>query len=234
VATAAAGACERYPSQKMARSGLFFCRIASDNAAGRRLWTHHAPSGGAGLRSRTRDGAAASPSSFMRCPGEARAPQDPMPPTVDTVSGPAASARADRSDTPPLALRWTPLVACGTPPLLGRWLVGHTLGGCDTGRASLNLVATGVARGDMAPQGGRPAQGDGAQRPLLRAREGGPIAAQKGVAMLAHHIGDFEWRPTHGTCSRWAGKARVRKGPCVAWRAGWATWREILVERSVV
>ena len=89
----------------------------------------------------------------------------------------------------------------------------------------LDLVATVVALGDMAPEGGGPAHGDGAQGPVLRAREGRPIAGQKGVAMLAHHIGHFQRRPTHGSRSRSAGKARASRGLSVAWSAGWATWR---------
>ena len=89
----------------------------------------------------------------------------------------------------------------------------------------LDLVATVVALGDMAPEGGGPTQRDGPQGPVLRAREGGPIAGQKGVAMLAHHIGHFQWRATHGSCSRSAGKARASRGLSVACSAGWATWR---------
>ena len=58
----------------------------------------------------------------------------------------------------------------------------------------LHLVATVVALRDMAPEGGGPTQRDGAQGPVLRAREGRPIARQKGGAMLAHHIGHFERR----------------------------------------
>ena len=80
----------------------------------------------------------------------------------------------------------------------------------------LDLVATVVALGDMAPEGGGPTQRDGAQGPVLRAREGGPIAREKGVAMLAHHIGHFERRPTHGSVSSSAGKARASRGLSVA------------------
>src|SRR2546427_12361255 len=90
----------------------------------------------------------------------------------------------------------------------------------------LDLVSTVVALRDMAPEGGSPAQADGAQRPVLRAREGRPIAGQKSGAMLAHHIGHFQQRPTHGSLSRLAGNARASKGLSVAWRAGWATWRK--------
>ena len=63
----------------------------------------------------------------------------------------------------------------------------------------LDLVPTVVALGDVPPEGGGPAQGEGPEGPVLCAREGGPIACQKGVTMLAHHIGHFEWRATHGS-----------------------------------
>ena len=49
----------------------------------------------------------------------------------------------------------------------------------------LDFVATVVALRNMPPEGGGPAHGDGPQGPMLRAREGGPIALEKGVAMLA-------------------------------------------------
>jgi hypothetical protein len=89
----------------------------------------------------------------------------------------------------------------------------------------LHLVATMIALGDMSAQGGSPAHSDGTQRPILRAGESGPIASQKGVTMLVHHIGDFEWRATHGRVSRSAGNASASKGLSVAWSAGCATWR---------
>src|SRR5215475_4806714 len=97
----------------------------------------------------------------------------------------------------------------------------------------LALVPTVVTLRDMASKGGRATQGDGAQRPVLRAREGGPIARQKGVTMLAHDISHFQRRPTHGSFSRSAGNARASKGLSVAWSAGWATWRERLVLRRL-
>ena len=93
------------------------------------------------------------------------------------------------------------------------------------GVVGLDLVATVVALGDVAPERRRPAHGDGAQRPMLRAREGGPIARQKGVTMLAHDIGHFQDRPTHGSRSRSAGKAKASRGLSVAVSAGCATWR---------
>ena len=62
----------------------------------------------------------------------------------------------------------------------------------------LFFVPTVVALGDMPPEGGSAAQGDGPQGPVLLAREGVPIAGQKGGAMLAHHIGDFKLRATCG------------------------------------
>jgi hypothetical protein len=77
----------------------------------------------------------------------------------------------------------------------------------------------------MVPEGGGLAHGDGPQDPMLRAEEGGPIALEKGVAMLAHYLGHFEGRATHGRVSRSAGNARASRGLSVAWSAGWATWR---------
>src|SRR5499433_1385371 len=75
-----------------------------------------------------------------------------------------------------------------------------------TGVIRLLFVPAGVAVRDMAPEGGGPTQRDGAEGPLLRARENGPIARQKGVAMLTHDLGHFQRRPTHGRVSRLAGK----------------------------
>ena len=62
----------------------------------------------------------------------------------------------------------------------------------------LDLVPTGVALGDMAPEGGRATQRDGPQGPVLCTRQGRPITGQKGIAILAYDIGDFQRRPTHG------------------------------------
>jgi hypothetical protein len=84
----------------------------------------------------------------------------------------------------------------------------------------LDLVPTVVALGNMAPEGGGPAHGDGAQGTVLRAREGGSITRQKGVAMLAHDIGHFQVRPTHGSRSSSAGKAKASRGLSVAVSAG--------------
>jgi len=89
----------------------------------------------------------------------------------------------------------------------------------------LGLVAAVVTLRDMAPEGRGPAHGDGAQGPVLLARQGRPIACEEGSAMLAHDIGDFEWWATHGRVSRLAGNARASRGLSVACRAGWATWR---------
>src|SRR5437773_1015544 len=98
----------------------------------------------------------------------------------------------------------------------------------------VELLAPGVEHSETAdlrpemlraPEGGGPTQRDGAEGPLLRAREDGPIASQKGVAMLTHDLGHFQRRPTHGRVSRLAGKARASRGLSVAWSAGWATWR---------
>src|SRR6266568_144197 len=88
----------------------------------------------------------------------------------------------------------------------------------------LRFVSTVVALGDMSAQGGGPAQGDGPQSPVLLAREARPIAFEEGGAMLAYHIGHFEWWATHGSWSRSAGKARASRGLSVACSAGWATW----------
>jgi hypothetical protein len=84
----------------------------------------------------------------------------------------------------------------------------------------LDLVPTVVAVGDMAPEGDGPAYGNGAQGPVLRAREGGSITCQEVRAMLAHDIGHFQWRPTHGSRSNAAGKAKASRGLSVAVSAG--------------
>src|SRR5712691_6687762 len=89
----------------------------------------------------------------------------------------------------------------------------------------LDLVPTVVTLGDVSAQGGRATQCDGAQGPVLRARQGLSIAVEEGSAMLAHHIGDFERWATHGRVSRSAGNARASRGLSVAWSAGCATWR---------
>jgi hypothetical protein len=62
----------------------------------------------------------------------------------------------------------------------------------------LHFVPTVVALGDMAPKGGRATQRDGPQGPVLCTRQGRPITCQKGIAILANDIGDFQRRPTHG------------------------------------
>ena len=87
----------------------------------------------------------------------------------------------------------------------------------------LHFVPTVVALGNVASQGGRATQRDGAQGPMLRAREGVAIAGQKSRAMLAHHIGHFKLRPIHGSVSRSAGKARASRGLSVACTALAAT-----------
>src|SRR4029450_2412057 len=92
-----------------------------------------------------------------------------------------------------------------------------------TGVIRLLFVPAVVALRDMAPEGGGPTQREGPAGPLLRAREEGPIARQKGVAMLTHDLGHFQRRPTHGRVSRLAGKARASRGLSVAWGAGWGT-----------
>jgi hypothetical protein len=84
----------------------------------------------------------------------------------------------------------------------------------------LGLVPTMVALRDMSAQGGGPTERDSPQGPMLLAREGGPIACEEGGAMLAHHVSDFEWRATHGSWSRSAGKARASRGLSVACSAG--------------
>src|SRR5262249_14771139 len=101
------------------------------------------------------------------------------------------------------------------------------------GGVRLDLVATVVGLRDMAAEGRGPADGNGAQGPVLRAREGRSIAGQKGVPMLAHDIGHFQQRPTHGSRSRSAGNASASKGLSVACSAGAATWRERLVLRRL-
>jgi hypothetical protein len=58
-------------------------------------------------------------------------------------------------------------------------------------------VATPVALSEMPAEGRGATQLDGAQGAMLRAAQPVPIAFQKGLAMLAYDIGDFEPRPTH-------------------------------------
>ena len=62
----------------------------------------------------------------------------------------------------------------------------------------LLFVPTMVALGDMSAQGGRATRRDGAQGPVLRARQGRPIPCQEGVAILLHDVRDFECRARHG------------------------------------
>jgi hypothetical protein len=49
----------------------------------------------------------------------------------------------------------------------------------------------------MPAEGRGATQLDGAQGAMLRAAQPVPIAFQKGLAMLAYDIGNFEPRPTH-------------------------------------
>ena len=84
----------------------------------------------------------------------------------------------------------------------------------------LDLMPTMVALGDMAAQGGRATERDGTQGSVLLTRQEVAIALEKRVAMLAHHIGDFQRRPTHGSRSNSAGKARASRGLSVAVSAG--------------
>ena len=116
------------------------------------------------------------------------------------------------------------LFAGGEPRRLGR-TVTFRAAAVAARVVRLLFVPTVVALGDMSAQGRGATQRDGAQGPVLLTRQGRPIAGQKGGAMLAHHIGDFQRRPTHGSRSRLAGNARASKGLSVAWSAGWATWR---------
>jgi len=115
-------------------------------------------------------------------------------------------------------------LAGGEPCGLGRAMAFGTAA-VPAGVVRLHFVPTMVALGNMAAQCSGPTQRDGAEGALLRAREDGPIARQKGIAMLTHDIGHFQRRPTHGRVSRLAGKARASRGLSVAWSAGWATWR---------
>ena len=94
-----------------------------------------------------------------------------------------------------------------------------------TGVIGLLFVPTMIALGNMAAEGGGAAHGDSAQGSVLRARQGVPIVLDKGGAMLAHDIGHFQDRPTNGSLSRSAGKAKASRGLSVAVRAGCATWR---------
>ena len=93
------------------------------------------------------------------------------------------------------------------------------------GVVRLDLVLTVVALGDMAAQGGRATERDGTQGSVLLTRQEVAIALEKRVAMLAHHIGDFQRRPTQDSRSNSAGTARAARGLAVAVSAGGATWR---------
>src|SRR5712691_6073107 len=112
----------------------------------------------------------------------------------------------------------------GEPRGLGRAVTFGTAA-VAAGVIRLRFVSTVVALRDMASESSGTAEGDGPQGPVLLAREGLAIAGQKRGAMLVHHIGHFQRRPTHGSVSRSAGNARASKGLSVAWSAGWATWR---------
>jgi hypothetical protein len=59
------------------------------------------------------------------------------------------------------------------------------------------LVLAAVALGQVAAEGRRAAQLDGAQGAMLGAAQPVPIALQEGLAMLAHHVSDFKPRATH-------------------------------------
>jgi hypothetical protein len=60
------------------------------------------------------------------------------------------------------------------------------------------LVLAVVALGQVSTEGRGAAQLDGAQGAMLYTAQSVPIAFQEGLAMLAHHISDFEPRATHG------------------------------------
>src|SRR5439155_881576 len=99
-------------------------------------------------------------------------------------------------------------------------------------RMMVQLLAPGVEDGEATDLGpemlGVPgdvleALRNGAKGPMLRTREGGPIACQKGGAMLAHHIGDFELRLRHGSWPTSTGKVRASRGLSVACTALAAT-----------
>src|SRR5215831_12476150 len=94
-----------------------------------------------------------------------------------------------------------------------------------TGVIRLLFMPAVVALRDMAAEGSRATERDGPQGTVLFTREGGPIAVQKGGAMLAHHLGDFKGWATHGRVPRSAGNASASKGLAVACSAGWATCR---------
>jgi hypothetical protein len=115
-------------------------------------------------------------------------------------------------------------LSCGEPRGLDRTVTFGTAP-MAAGVIGLLFVSTMIALGDMAAEGGGPAQGDSPQGSVLLARQGVPIALEKGGAMLAHHIGDFEWRATHGSVSRSTGNASASKGLAVPGSAGAATWR---------
>src|SRR5262249_7455247 len=107
----------------------------------------------------------------------------------------------------------------GEPRGLGR-AVAFGAAAVATGVIRLLCVPAVVALRDMAPEGRGPTQREGAEGPLLHAREDGPIARQKGVAMLPHDIGHFQRRPTPGRVSTLAGKAKASRGVSVARSGG--------------
>jgi hypothetical protein len=59
------------------------------------------------------------------------------------------------------------------------------------------LVAAVVTARFIAAEGGGTTQLNSPQRPVLLPAQGQAVALQEGVAMLAHHIGEFELRAAH-------------------------------------
>src|SRR5215831_18832313 len=117
------------------------------------------------------------------------------------------------------------LLLPGSQPCGLRGAMAFGAAAVPAGIIRLDFMPTLVALGDMAAQGGRATERDGTQGSVLLTRQGRPVACEEGRTMLAHHIGHFEWRATHGSWSRPAGKARASRGLSVACSAGWATWR---------
>jgi hypothetical protein len=59
-------------------------------------------------------------------------------------------------------------------------------------------MAAVVTAGFVSTQGRRVAQLDSPKRPVLLAAKGVPVTLQESLAMLAHHIGDFDVGSAHG------------------------------------
>ena len=95
------------------------------------------------------------------------------------------------------------------------------------------LVAEVVALRRMAAEEGRATGRNIPERTLLRAGEGGAIACQEGIAMLAYHVSHFQHGARHDRISNAVGSSKVSRGLAVSWAAIGETWRYRLVERRL-